>query len=204
MKGRGLLAGVLLLAAVGLFCCGNSLKMPSKPPAAVEIKKAPEQTEALVHPDFVKEEYVSVLPEGTNLALEGKIEASSFTQSYVPRKCIDGRTKGPSYWEGEPDTYPNTLTLDLKEEKSFHAVRLALSPDSLWGERSQEISVEISADGEDFTTLAERQTYAFSPDTGNEIILEPGENTARFIRLTFYANTGAKAGQLAEFEVYGS
>lgn len=168
------------------------------------IVAAPEQTEAMEHEDFIAEEYVSVIPEGVNLALEGKIDTSGFQESFTPRKAIDGRTAGPSYWEGAKDTYPNYLTLDLKEAKAFHAIRLCLNPESLWGKRTQEIAIQISDDGENFTDLIPSAPYEFTPDRNNEVILEFDETTAQYVQLVFTSNTGAGGGQLAEFEVYGN
>jgi hypothetical protein len=43
--------------------------------------------------------------------------------------------------------------------------------------------------------------YVFDPATGNAVTI-PVSATARFVRLTFTANTGWPAGQAAELEVY--
>lgn len=196
---------VLAVAAIVSFLSQKeNLRQTAVTGGSVTVVEAPEQTEAMEHEAFIAEEYVSVLPEGENLALEGKIESSSFQESFTPRKAIDGKTAGASYWEGEKDTYPNYLTVDLKEEKSFHAIRVCLNPDTLWGKRVQEFSVEISSDGENYTELIPSAAYEFSPDRNNEVILEFDETAAQYVQLKFTSNTGAGGGQVAEFEIYGN
>ena len=69
----------------------------------VEVIEAPEQTESMLHPYFVKEVYEPVIPTGTNIAQDAKITASGFQDVYTPRKAADGKTEGNSYWEGEND-----------------------------------------------------------------------------------------------------
>ncbi|MDO4333314.1 MAG: discoidin domain-containing protein [Eubacteriales bacterium] len=195
---------VLAVAAVVSFLIQReNLTQKAVTGGTVTVVEAPEQTEAMEHEAFLAEEYVSVLPEGENLALEGKIESSSFQDSYTPRKAIDGKADGVSYWEGAKDSYPNYLTVNLKEEKSFHAIRVCLNPDTRWGNRTQEFSVEISSDGENFTELIPSAAYEFTPDRNNEVILEFDETAAQYVQLKFTSNTGAGGGQVAEFEIYG-
>lgn len=157
---------------------------------------------AMDHPQFIKEPYEPVIPEGVNIAPDGKIDASSFQETYVPRKAIDGKVKGISYWEGAEDTYPNRLILTWKEMHSCHAIKICLCPDAAWSERIQKFSVEISRDGEVFEELIPEKEYVFSPDTGNEIVLEFPEETILGIQLVFTDNTGASGAQVAELEVY--
>ncbi len=166
------------------------------------IVEVPEQTESMAHPDFIKEEYIPQIPQGINVAPEGKIDASSFEGSLTPRKAIDGQATGVSYWEGKKDTYPNLLTLNLKEEKSIHAVRVCLCPQNIWGRREQTFSVQISSDGEAFIELVPEKTYVFDPDRGNEAVIEFAAVETQYIRLSFTGNTGAGGGQVAELEVY--
>lgn len=191
---------IVLLLAVNIYLIGfapNSIKEPSKEltPANITV------INTIEHPDFKKAEYALVLPEGTNIALKKKVKASSFADVYTPRKTTDGIAVGVSYWEGKPD-YPNYLTVDLEKKEKFQAIRLALSPMSVWGKRTQTIAVNISDDGENFTPLAEAKQYTFDPDMGNEAQLFFDNAEARYVQLVFTENTGSGGGQLAEFEVY--
>lgn len=171
-------------------------------PENLIVVEAPDQTEAMEHPDFIKEEYVPVIPEGTNIALEGKATASSFTQVYNARRAIDGVAVGVSYWEAAPNSYPNTLTVDLQRKAPIHAIRICLNPASIWAKRTQTFSVKISDDGENFEELIPMQQYTFDPDRNNEVVLEFDTVETQFVQLEFTENSGSTGGQVAEFEIY--
>lgn len=170
---------------------------------ALEIVPNIEQTAPLTHPDFVKPVYEPIILEGVNLALEGKVEVSSFVQAYNGRKVIDGKTGGASYWEAEPGDYPNRLTLDLKEAHEVHAIKVMLNPSNLWGERNQTFQINYGADADHMSELVASTSYTFSPDTANEVVVEFTPVNARYIALIFTENSGAGGAQVAELEVYG-
>ncbi|MGE5613532.1 MAG: discoidin domain-containing protein [Bacillota bacterium] len=196
------LAAVLVgIHMYGIFAI--KVPIPEMDPANLTVHKAPGQSEAMEHPAFKKEEYVPVIPEGENLARKGKASASSFTQVYTASRAIDGKVDGPSYWEAEPDSYPNTLTVDLTKASEIHAVRLRLNPMSIWAKRTQTFSVKISDDGENFDELVAMKQYTFDPDRGNEVIIEFETVETRYVQLEFTENSGAGGGQAAEFEIYG-
>ncbi|WP_310604930.1 discoidin domain-containing protein [Anaerosporobacter sp.] len=194
---------ILSVVLVGTIGYGITQGKGSKKLHA-EITKieAPEQTESEENPAFIKEEYASVLPEGTNIAPEGKVDANGFNQTFTPRKAVDGMTDGASYWEGSADSYPNELLVKFKEERNIHAIRVALNPASVWGKRTQSFYVTVSYDGESYETLVEEKAYDFDPDRGNEVIIEFDDIDVRAVALNFTANTGATGGQVAEFEIY--
>jgi len=171
-------------------------------PENLVVVQAPDQTEAMEHPDFIKEEYVTVIPEGKNIALEGKATASSFTQVYHARRAIDGVVAGVSYWEGAPNSYPNTLTVDLQKRAPIHAIRICLNPASIWAKRTQTFAVKISDDGENFKELVPMKQYTFDPDRNNEVVIEFDTVETQFVQLEFIENSGATGGQVAEFEIY--
>lgn len=201
---RRILIALSIIAIIALYWYKqhNIIEPPQEMPASnVTVVQAPDQTEAEVPPEFVKEEYKLVLPEGTNVALNKKIQCSSYTQVYNAPKAVDGKTDGNSYWEGKND-YPNTLTVDLENPTKVHAVRLALNPQAIWAKRTQTIAVNISSDGQNFTELVGAKEYTFDPDTGNEVQITFDETEVRFVQLVVTANTGAGGGQIAEFEVY--
>lgn len=197
----GILAifNLILLGVVILYVKEPKIK---KNPPKVIIHETIEQTASMEHPDFVKEEYVLVLPEGENIALGKKVKASGFHDVYTPRKVVDGIAVGTSYWEGKADEYPNILTIDLGESYAIHAIRVCLSPMAIWGKRTQTFSVHISEDGENFTELYAEKEYVFDPDSGNEVQLLFDSIKAQFVRLEITSNTGASGGQIAEFEIY--
>ncbi|TCL56882.1 F5/8 type C domain-containing protein [Kineothrix alysoides] len=208
MKKGGIIALTLMLVSWAVLFIYDmrigekeAVKMPE---TNVTIVEAPEQSAPMEHEAFLKEEYISQVPEGDNLALEGKIEASGFADVYVPKKAIDGKTAGPSYWEGDGNSYPDILTLELAQTAGIHAVRVSLCPQKIWGKRTQEFAVRISEDGINYEELIPLQAYDFDPDRGNEAILNFEETDAKYIELEFTSNTGGAGAQVAEFEVYGS
>lgn len=201
---RRILIALLLLAVIALSIYKQKgiTEPPQVIPASnVTVVEARDQTEAQEHPDFIKEEYVLVLPEGENVALDKKIEASSYTQVYNAPKAVDGHADGASYWEGKSE-YPNYLTVDLEAPTKINAILLALNPLAIWGKRTQTIAVNISSDGTNYIELVKTQQYTFDPDTGNEVQITFDETEARYVQLVITENSGAGGGQVAEFEVY--
>lgn len=200
---RVLIIGLVCLN-IGIFTYAYAgIKEPSQKmnDANVTTIEAPEQETAVEHPEFIKEVYALVLPKGENIALNKKVKASSFNDVYTPRKVVDGVATGVSYWEGKSD-YPNYLTVDLEQPEMIHGIRVALSPMSIWGKRTQTIGVNISKDGENFEALIDPKQYTFDPDTGNEVQFIFDELEARYVQLVLTENSGAAGGQVAEFEIY--
>jgi hypothetical protein len=201
---RRVLIALLFIANVGLVIYAiNGIKEPPQEieAANVTIVKAREQTQAEEHPAFIKEEYVLVLPEGENIAVGKKAEASSFTDVYNAPKAVDGDSAGASYWEGKSD-YPNLLTVDLETPSKIHTVRLTLNPLPIWGKRTQTIAVNVSSDGVTYKELVATKQYTFDPDTGNEVQISFDEIETRYVQIVVTENSGAGGGQIAEFEVY--
>ncbi|MEV0778020.1 discoidin domain-containing protein [Streptomyces sp. NPDC050428] len=137
----------------------------------------------------------------SNLAVGKPISASSVIHTFVAANANDNSTS--TYWEGAGGSYPNTLTVKLGANASTESVVVKLNPDSSWGPRTQNIQVlgrEQSATG--FTSLAAAKDYAFSPASGNQVTIPVSGNVAD-VQLKFTSNTGAGAGQVAEFQVLG-
>jgi len=201
---RRVLIVLLVIANIGLLA--YALYGIKEPPQQLSTENAivvtaPDQTEAEEHPDFIKKEFALVLPEGENIAVDKKIDDNGHADVYVAKKAIDGKADGSSYWEGKAG-YPNTLTVDLEAPTSIHAIRLALNPLAIWGMRTQTVAVNISADGENFEELVKSEQYTFDPDTGNQIQIAFDDIETRYVQLVITENSGANAGQIAEFEIY--
>ncbi|MFI9771183.1 discoidin domain-containing protein [Streptomyces sp. NPDC052415] len=138
---------------------------------------------------------------GSNLAVGKPIEASSTVHSFVAANANDNSTA--TYWEGAGGSYPQTLTVKLGANADLDRLVLKLNPDTAWSARSQTIEVlgrEQKATA--FTSLVAAKSYDFSPGSGNTVTVPVGGRVAD-VRLRFTANTGAPAGQLAEFQVVG-
>lgn len=171
-------------------------------PENLIVVEAPGQQESMEHESFQKDDYVFVTPEGTNIALDGKITSNGMTGAYNERKAVDGEKGGASYWEGAADSYPNELSLTFAEPHTIHTIRIALNPDSIWGKRTQTFAIMMTDVLGEEQVLRPEQEYVFDPAYGNEVIIEVEDVELMSVTLIFTANTGASAGQVAELEVY--
>lgn len=162
----------------------------------------PDQTDFEVHEEWTIPE-TEPIDYGENIALEKDVKQSGQTDIYNCRNVNDGDRF--TYWEGESNDYPNDVTIDMGEATEMTGARILLNPRQIWSARTQDVEVLASDDGENFTTVCEKTTLSFDPLKDNSAYMEFAETvTARYIRFAFYANTGAKGGQAAEIEVYGS
>ncbi len=136
----------------------------------------------------------------TNLALHKTTSESSHTQTYASGNTVDGDTN--SYWESNNNAFPQWIQVDLGAASPISSV-VGLLPSS-WGLRHQTLAVSASNDGANFSTLAGAASYTFDPASGNKVTINFTNTTQRYVRLTFTANDGWPAGQLSEFQVYGT
>lgn len=139
--------------------------------------------------------------QGSNLARNKPIEATSTTQNYVAANANDDNTG--TYWESSG--FPAGLTVKLGANADLQAVVVKLNPDPVWGPRTQSLQVlgrEQSAT--DFVQLKARADYAFSPSAGQNTVTIPVTGRYADVRLTFFSNSGAPGGQVAEFQVVGT
>ncbi|HWO67533.1 MAG TPA: discoidin domain-containing protein [Umezawaea sp.] len=141
-------------------------------------------------------------PGGTNLAVGKPITASSSVFTFVATNANDNSTS--TYWEGAGGSYPNTLAVSLGANAAVDSVVLKLNPDSAWGTRTQNIQVlgrEQSASG--FTNVVSAANYVFNPASSNIVTIPVGGASLADVQLRITSNTGAPAGQVAEFQVVG-
>ncbi|MET8229468.1 discoidin domain-containing protein [Micromonospora sp. NPDC005298] len=139
-------------------------------------------------------------PTGSNLAVGKPITASGYVHTFVATNANDNNVA--TYWEGNGN--PSTLTVQLGANASLSQVVLKLNPDSAWGTRTQNITVLGRDQGSSsFTTLVGAANYTFNPGSGNTVTI-PVSGAAADVRLSIASNTGAPAGQVAEFQVFGT
>ncbi|WP_433265799.1 discoidin domain-containing protein [Micromonospora vinacea] len=139
-------------------------------------------------------------PTGSNLAVGKPITASGFVHTFVATNANDNNVA--TYWEGNGN--PSTLTVQLGANASLSQVVVKLNPDSAWGARTQNITVLGRDQGSSsFTTLVGAANYTFNPGSGNTVTI-PVSGAAADVRLSIASNTGAPAGQVAEFQVFGT
>jgi len=135
-----------------------------------------------------------------NLALHKSVSADANTQIYYDRNSVDGNVN--TYWEGAPNAYPNTLTVDMRETVSVKIIRIRLNPKPIWGVRTQTFSIEGSLGGEEYSIIVDSADYTFDPATANTVTINFDPVSVRYVKLEFTANSGAPGGQVAELEVY--
>jgi hypothetical protein len=139
---------------------------------------------------------------GSNLAAGKPISASGSVFTFVATNANDDNVA--TYWEGNGGAYPNTLTVQLGANADVNSIVLKLNPDSSWGTRTQTIQVlgrEQSATT--FSSLSSATAYTFNPASGNTVTI-PVSGRVADVQLKFTSNSGAPAGQVAEFQVIGT
>jgi chitodextrinase len=141
-------------------------------------------------------------PPPSNLAQGKPTSASGYTQSFVPANAVDGNTS--TYWESTDNAFPQWIQVDLGSTQSVSRIVLNLPPSSAWATRTQTITVQGSADGSNYAALAASAGYTFDPGTGNTATISFAASSARYVKLTFTANTGWPAGQLSELQIYSA
>ena len=139
---------------------------------------------------------------GSNLAVDKPITASSTVHTFIAANANDNNVA--TYWEGAGGSYPSVLTVRLGANASVNSIVVKLNPDPIWGPRTQTIQVlgrEQSASS--FASLSAAALYSFSPASGNTVTI-PVTATVADVRLQITTNSGAPAGQVAEFQVIGT
>lgn len=137
-----------------------------------------------------------VLEETELVGLPLIAEASCKVAGYSASFAVDGDIE--TYWEGAGE-YPQYLTLTLSEKEAVAEMILSLNPIEVWGKRTQNFAVEISADGENYTELLADASYVFDWAEGNTVTVAlPGDPEVLAVRLVFSHNSGAGGGQIAE------
>ena len=199
MKSWMIILAAVLIAALPAFACAEADE-----DTVVTIVKAPEQEKAERPPCFPdpSDNFIQ-LPATENIA-EGKpIQASAHNDVYVSSNLNDGKTT--TYWESKG--FPAEMTVDLQGTFTVSTAAFLLNPASIWEPRTQEITVLVSTDGENFTEVSPAAAYTFDAETGNRVRIDFGAVQASHVRVIITSNTAApahaKGAQVAEICIYG-
>jgi hypothetical protein len=125
------------------------------------------------------------------------------TRAWPGRRRRSPRTRRRRRRSTDND-FPQWFQVDLGSSTTVGRIVMNLPPSTAWGTRTQTISIQGSTDGSAYTTLAGSAGYTFNPSTGNTVTVTFPAAQARYVKLTFTANTGWPAGQLSELQVYSS
>ncbi len=135
-----------------------------------------------------------------NLALGAATTASSSNGPYTAGNATDGNPA--TYWESTNNTFPQWIQVDLGASATVDYLVLKLP--SGWETRTQTLTVQGSATGSAFSTVVASAGHTFNPASGNTVTIDVADLATRYLRLHITANTGWPAGQVSEFEVYGT
>ncbi|KAJ1553856.1 hypothetical protein HK405_006712, partial [Cladochytrium tenue] len=139
--------------------------------------------------------------QAVNVAMSKGATASSFLQSFPPTNAVDGDQS--TYWESQSNAFPQTLLVDLASAQSIDRVVMRLPPSLAWGTRSQTLVMDGSLDGATFFSIKPSTAYTFTANsTSNAASVTVGGSLARYVRLTFTANSAWPAAQMSELEIY--
>lgn len=107
-----------------------------------------------------------------------------------------------TWWQTDPITEDNPpyLTLTLPEEQYISRATVSIP----WGGRSQSFILQTSLDGEEYTTVLDEASYAFTDEQLCVELVLPEPTKAKYLKLIITENTNAVgAAQIGEFKVYG-
>lgn len=141
-----------------------------------------------------------------SLTFNKTIYGTKHEDVYIINNLIDGSRN--TYYESSKAlgfTTPPEITIDLQNNYDIKYINMYLVPLLTWEARTEEITISVSLDGNNYTDIIVKKACLFDPTTGSviEIILdEPVE--ARYIKFTVYSNTapGSEGAQLSEIAVY--
>ncbi len=131
-------------------------------------------------------------------------DSTQYFDVYGPNNLVDGNEA--TYWETAPaDCNGATFTVDMGAQHNIKYIVMHLPPVLTWEARDQQIEIQVSLDGTNWTTAIENTTYTFDPMTGNVNSIElTTPVAARYIKLVWAANSSTRYGaQLSELYVYG-
>ena len=193
---------VIIVASLGLSAWKILSGSSDKPNPNATIIAAPEQSDFELHPEWGgNKPQVSYTDYGENLALGKTVKANAQLDNYYAYEANDGDIL--SYWEAPSGAYPKEIIIDMGAATELGAAQVLLNPDPIWGSRIQEIEVQVSTDGESYTTVFPKTALTFdTADTNSAYIPFTEATTGQFVKVLFHSNTGGAGGQAAEIEIY--
>ena len=187
-----------VLMAVFSFCIAEET---DEIETIVTIVPAPDQDKAERPPCFPDpaDDFIP-LPETENYALNKPVFSGAHTDVYVSKNVNDGKTD--TYWESKG--FPAEMVIELGDIYTVSTVAVCLNPSSIWEPRTQEIAVQVSTDGADYTEVAAAGKYDFDAATGNRIRIDFEPAQASYVKIIITMNSSSRTGgaQAAEICVY--
>lgn len=128
---------------------------------------------------------------------------------YNINNVVDGNAL--TYFESKKGIFPATFAIDLAVSKTdpepiktVKYINIHLPPLLLWENRTQEIEILGSSDGENFDVIVAKTKYLFDSSQGNmiSIVLEEAVQI-RYIKFIYYSNSTGYGAQVSEIYVFG-
>ena len=132
----------------------------------------------------------------SNLTTGKPVKASAAHPNHPPERAVDGLANRKSYWDADP--YPQWLQVDLGK-----AVKLdRMQPFFYWdGRRYYQYTIEVSANGTDWTQVVDRSATAEKTTSEGELhAIQPVE--ARYVRVNMLKNSANPGVHISELRVF--
>ncbi|WP_327003966.1 discoidin domain-containing protein [Dactylosporangium sp. NBC_01737] len=139
------------------------------------------------------------LDTATDVARGRPTSESSHTEVYGSGRVTDGDPM--SYWESRNNALPQWVQVDLGAPVAVRRVVLRLPPSGAWPARTQNVTVQGSIDGANFTSLTSA-SCRFDAGNGQRATISVSSGEHRYIRIVISSNTVQPAGQLSSVELY--
>lgn len=127
---------------------------------------------------------------------------------YNIENVVDGNAL--TYFESKKGIFPATFIIDMASSndpepvKSVKYINMHLPPLLLWENRTQEVEILGSQDGENYDVIVAKTEYLFDSSQGNmiSIVLEEAVQI-RYIKFIYYSNSTGYGAQVSELYVFG-
>ncbi len=180
---------------------GNYIEIRMNPGEykAIQLRFYNKEGNAYPEKPFVTE--VEMYP--ASLTFNKAVSASPHEDVYEATNLIDGNPL--TYYESKKGEWPAQIIIDMAANYSIGYINLNLPPLMQWETRTQNFSIQVSTDGNNYTEIIPEKGFTFNPQKGNLVQIEIEQPvSAQFIKFIFTGNTspGGEGAQLSEISVY--
>ena len=136
-----------------------------------------------------------------SLTYNKTVYASEHEDVYVATNLVDGNPL--TYYESKKNIWPAEIVIDMGEVYEVNYIIWYLPPLLQWETRQQDITILMSIDGINYTTVVPETTYTFDPLKGNlvEVALDVPYQ-AQYVKFIVTKNTSLYGAQFSEIEIY--
>lgn len=137
-------------------------------------------------------------PAVPNVALNKTVTAATYEAGRGPELAVDADASNNSYWDAPLGNNPGRwLQVDLQGVFAVEGINVRNYVD---GSRYYHYTVETSADGVNWTTIASKTDSSPAADSGDYY---PVQVQARYVRVTMTHNSANNSVHISDLKVYG-